>query len=388
MSLQLVDRGEQLLGLTAGAGRSRGDVSVKVHHSALTQLAADFFQNILQRDGFDRPIFFHDLFVGIVAHAVLFALILYNIGVVSQSVEHITLASKGGQISVCMKQLQHLLHLNARNDGGRSGGCGDLAGCHLLMGQQSAQFKTAYEAGTVTYQWYKDGEAIEGETDPVYNFKAEDVGSGFYVTVTVGSETVWGDTHKCYNHLYQIYLNATEIVAGGKAPAITSATPGVSIDPESLVIREGKDQPDLDIHKTLLVPGKTYIVIGRLMQTGEANIPYGANVYVNGTLMDDQVDGIYCFFYKFTVLPEADYPVYYKTNGAVGIGVTLTVDVDKMCNESATFKNAYDKANPTYQTVFYQWYKNGEAIEGATDISYTVKTTDRDSLYTLQGHSR
>ena len=248
-----------------------------------------------------------------------------------------------------------------------------------LMCQQSAQFKTAYEAGTVTYQWYKDGEAIEGETDPVYNFKAEDVGSGFYVTVTAGGETAWGDTHKCYNHLYQIYLNATEIVAGGKAPAITSATPGVSIDPESLVIREGKDQPDLDIHKTMLVPGKTYIVIGRLMQTGEANIPYGANVYVNGTLMDDQVDGIYCFFYKFTVLPEADYPVYYKTNGAIGIGVTLTVDVDKMCNESATFKNAYDKANPTYQTVFYQWYKNGEAIEGATDISYTVTTADRDS---------
>ncbi len=247
-----------------------------------------------------------------------------------------------------------------------------------LMSSQSNEFKTAFDAGTVIYQWYKDGEAIEGATDPVYHFKAEDKGSHFYVTVTVGDKTAFGDAHRCYNHLYQIYLNASDFVAGGKAPQISSATPGVSINPESLFICEGKDQPKLDIQKTVLVPGKTYLVIGTLVQTGEANIPYEANVYVNDILMDDKVDGTCRFFYKFTV-PAADFPVYYKTNGAVGIGVTLTVDTQKMCDESGTFKNAYEAANPTYQTVFYQWYKNGEAIEGATDISYTVKSTDRDS---------
>ena len=247
-----------------------------------------------------------------------------------------------------------------------------------LMSSQSAEFKTAFDAGIATYQWYKDGEAIEGATDPVYNFTADDNGSRFYVIVTAGGKTAFGDAHRCYNHLYQIYLNASDFVAGGKAPQISSATPGVSINPESLFICEGKDQPELDIQKTVLVPGKTYLVIGTLVQTGEANIPYNAKVYVNDVLMEDKVDGIYRFFYKFTV-PEADFPVYYKANGEAGIGVTLTVDVDKMCAESGTFKNAYDKANPTYQTVFYQWYKNGEEIKGATDISYTVKTTDRDS---------
>ena len=247
-----------------------------------------------------------------------------------------------------------------------------------LMSSQSAEFKTAFDAGTVTYQWYKDGEAIEGATDPVYNFTAEDNGSRFYVTVTAGGKTAFGDTHRCYNHLYQIYLNASDFVAGGKAPQISSATPGVSIDPESLFICEGKGQPELDIQKTILIPGKTYLVVGTLVQTGEANIPYNAKVYVNDVLMEDTVDGTYHFFYKITV-PEADFPVYYKANGEAGIGVTLTVDIDKMCTESGTFNNAYNKANPTYQTVFYQWYKNGEEIKGATDISYTVKTTDRDS---------
>ena len=247
-----------------------------------------------------------------------------------------------------------------------------------LMCSQNAEFKTAFEAGNVAYQWYKNGEAIEGATDALYNFTADDVGGRFYVTVTVGDKTAFGDMHKCYNYLYQIYLNASDFVAGGKAPQISSATPGVSINPESLFICEGKGQPALDIKNTVLIPGKTYFVIGKLVQTGEANIPYEANIYVNDTLMEDKVDALSQFFYKFTV-PEADFPVYYTANGEIGIGVTLTVDTEKMCNESGAFKNAYDKANPTYQTVFYQWYKNGEAINGATNLSYTVKTTDRDS---------
>ena len=71
--------------------------------------------------------------------------------------------------------------------------------------------------------------------------------------------------------------------------------------------------------------------------------------------------------------------VWYSVNGEIGIGVMLTVDVETMCNQSPTFKNAYDKANATYKTVFYQWYKNGEKINGATGVSYTVKTTDKNS---------
>ena len=248
-----------------------------------------------------------------------------------------------------------------------------------LMCSQNAEFKTAFDAGNVTYQWYKNGEVIEGATDAVYNFTADDVGCRFFVTITVGDKTAWGDTHPCYNYLYQVYLNASDFVAGGKAPQISSATPGVSINPESLFICEGKGQPELDIKNMVLIPGKTYLVIGKLVQTGEADIPYEANVYVNDTLMEDKVDALSQFFYKFTV-PEADFPVYYKANGEIGIGVTLTVDVEKMCNESGTFKNAYEAANPTYQTVFYQWYKNGEKINGATKASYTVKSTDKNSL--------
>ena len=247
-----------------------------------------------------------------------------------------------------------------------------------LMSAQNSEFKAAFDAGTVTYQWYKDGEPIEGATSSAYNFTAEDSESSFYVTVTAGGKTAWGVSHKCNNYLYQIYLSASDFAAGGKAPIISSATPGVSINPESLFICEGYGQPALDIQKTVLIPGKTYLVIGTLVPTGEASIPYDANVYVNNIQMDDNVDANTRFFYKFT-LPEADYPVYYTANGAIGIGVTLMVDVEKMCNESGTFKHACEAANPTYQTVFYQWNKNGEAIKGATNSSYTIKTTDRDS---------
>ena len=248
-----------------------------------------------------------------------------------------------------------------------------------LMASQSAEFKSALDAGTVRYQWYKNSEPIEGETNAVYHFTVDDIDSRFFVTVTVGDKIAWGDTHSVYNYLYQVYLNAGEYVAGGKAPQMSSATPGVGIIQSTMWISEGYGQETLDVEKMVLIPGKSYVLSAQLAEIGEALVPYGANVHVNGELMPKEIDGLGRFFYEFTV-PEADYPVYYKENGEIGIGVMLSVDIEKMCNESATFKHAYEAANPTYQTVFYQWYKNGEIIEGATSESYTVKTTDRDSL--------
>lgn len=248
-----------------------------------------------------------------------------------------------------------------------------------LMASQSAEFKSALDAGTVKYQWYKNSEPIEGETDAVYHFTVDDIDSRFFVTVTVGDKVAWGDTHGVYNYLYQVYLNAGEYEAGGKAPQMSSVTPGVGIIQSTMWISEGYGQEALDVEKMVLIPGKSYVLSAQLAEIGEAIVPYGANVHVNGELMPKEIDGLRRFFYEFTV-PEADYPVYYKENGEIGIGVTLSVDIEKMCNESATFKHAYEVANPTYQTVFYQWYKNGEIIEGATSESYTVKTTDRDSL--------
>ena len=248
-----------------------------------------------------------------------------------------------------------------------------------LMASQSQTFKTAHEAGTVAYQWYKNGEAIEGATDVAYYFTAEDVDSIFYVTVTIGEEIGWGYKVGVANYLYQIYLNAGEVVAGGRAPQMSSATPGIAIAADSLYITEGYGMPAMDIQKSVLIPGQSYVLFGKLQTFGEANLTYGASVHVNGELMPEKLDGLSQFAYEFTV-PAADYAVYYKANGEIGLGVTLTVDIEKMCEESGTFKHAYEAANPTYQTVFYQWYKNGEAIKGATKSSYTVKTADRDSM--------
>ncbi len=251
------------------------------------------------------------------------------------------------------------------------------------MATQSNVFKDALDAGEVSYQWYKNGDVIEGETNARYDFKADDVDGIFYAVVTAGDEVAWGQAHYCYNYLYQIYLNATDVVAGGKAPQISSATPGVAIDSENMTIST-LIAPDtysspLSLENVIIVPGKSYRLSGRLLETSEANIPYLASCYVNGELMAEAVDGLAYFFYDFTA-PTADFPVYYTANGEIGIGVTLTIDVERMRTENGTFKNAYDHANATYQTVFYQWYKNGEPINGATSSDYTVKTADKNSL--------
>ena len=255
-----------------------------------------------------------------------------------------------------------------------------------LMATQSAEFKAALDADKVTYQWYRNGEAVEGATNAVYNFTAQDAEGRFYVIVTADGKTNYGHNVSCSSNLYQIYLNAGDIIAGGKAPQITAATPGISIDVDTMVIYEILGENSYsnpkNVANAILVPGKNYLLVGKIIAQDGISVANGANVYVNDEMMQDKLD-TGRFFYEFSV-PEADYPVYYTENGEIGIGVTLTVDIEKMCNESGTFKNAYDKANPTYQTVFYQWYKNGEAINGATKDSYTVKSTDKNSLIHCQ----
>ena len=250
-----------------------------------------------------------------------------------------------------------------------------------LMASQSAEFQSALDADQVTYQWYKNGEKIDGATSSVYNFTAEDVESRFFVEVTANGKTNYGHSVTCSTSLYAVYLKASDIIAGEKAPQMSSATPGISINEEVYVYEilgnNSYGNPQ-NVATAIMIPGKSYRMVGKLITYDNAAVAFGASIYVNDVALTETYDGTQRFFYDFDV-PEADYPVYYKANGEIGIGVTLTVDVEKMCNENGTFKNAYDKANPTYQTVFYQWYKDCEPIEGATDVSYTVKTTDKNS---------
>ena len=257
-----------------------------------------------------------------------------------------------------------------------------------LMASQSAEFKAALDAGSVTYQWYRNGEAVEGATNSVYDLTAEDVTCEFYVAVTANGKPNYGHNVSCSSDLYQLYLNADGIVAGGKVPQITAATPGISIDTESMALYEilGNNSygNPTKVENSVLIPGKSYLLVGKIIEQDGVNLASNANVYVNDELMKDRLDAGR-FFYEFSV-PEADFPVYYKTNGEIGIGVTLTVDVERMCNENSTFKHAVDvqTANPTYKTVFYQWYKDGVAIKTATKAEYTVKSTDKNSLIHCQ----
>ena len=251
-----------------------------------------------------------------------------------------------------------------------------------LMASQSASFNTALAAGKVSYQWYRNGEKIEGATEPIYNFTAEDAQGRFYAVVTADGKTNYGHYLNCGNDLYQVYLNATDIIAGDKAPYLSAATPGISIDPESVVISEMKNGSPVTVaqslDKVILIPGRSYRIIAKLVENG-ADVAYDSTVYVNGEKMENTVDGLGQIFYDFDA-PEETFPVYYKTNGEIGIGVTLTVDIEKMRAESPTFKNAYDKANSTYKTVSYQWYKNGNIMKTATGISYTVTDADKNSV--------
>ena len=229
------------------------------------------------------------------------------------------------------------------------------------MKTSSNLFSAALDAGKVSYQWYRDGEVIEGATGSTYTVVEEDVESYVYCVVTADGTVAYGYTVMCTKELYKVNFSLTEVVAGSRAPTLTSATPGVAINAASYAICEKYSEVSfgnvLDASQMILIPGKTYRIIAFYMVT-DPDIIIGTNAsfYANGNAAIK--DG-WRIIYDFTV-PAADFDVSVTSEHEIGIGAELVAE---------------DIAGATYQ-----WYKNGEVLAGATSRSYLVTPKDKNSM--------
>ena len=225
----------------------------------------------------------------------------------------------------------------------------------------SDSFKDALDAEKVTYQWYRNGKPIEGATESEYAFIPDDIGCKIFARITADGTIAYGENFTCTGGLFHVYFNMSEAKVGRHLPQITSATPGVYVASDTLTffekLGENSYSDALDIAKAVLLPGKTYRVVAFYgVSDPEITVGNNASFYLNEA--EATKDGSR-LIYEFT-MPAADFAVSATSTDEIGIGAELV---------------ATEITGATYQ-----WYRNGEPIEDATDRTYLVTKADKDSL--------
>nr|WP_186382040.1 S-layer homology domain-containing protein [Paenibacillus terrae] len=206
-----------------------------------------------------------------------------------------------------------------------------------------------------TYQWYRDGVAIPGAASASYELTEDDIGKPITVKVTADGIHATGS----------VTSEETAPVAKADGPAAPSAPEEDSTTATSITLkavagqeysRDGvnwQDSPTFDG----LTPGTDYTFVTRIKGTA-AQSPSAVSEAIT------------------IRTPNADLPLMggvVSISGTAKYGETLTADVSGITYTPNTTENV-----PTYQ-----WYRDGVAIEGATNESYTLTEDDIGKAMTV-----
>ena len=208
------------------------------------------------------------------------------------------------------------------------------------------------EGTSLSYQWYADGEAIEGATDSVYTLTEDDLGKEITVEVT-GSKQYFSDVVRSSSavvgQLHSLVKTPTPNVTGtGFVGDDLTATAGTWDDGVDLSYQWQADGVDID--------GATDSVY----TPTEDDVNKTITVVVTGSMQ------YYQSVSKTTVGVVGKLRSMVKTptptlsgTGVVGSVITATV---------GTWDDGVDLA--------YEWQLDGATIEGEDGSTYTVKASD------------
>ena len=228
---------------------------------------------------------------------------------------------------------------------------------------------------SATYQWRRNGANIAGATTQVYTVIPSDVGKVLSFSLKVD--------YPGFMYFSGVSPNAPKTVlssfSGGNAPAITQIDMTLSIHPQvsnltptadsftiqwyrsgvAVAGKTGTDYPltAVDFGKQVTVK-VTYRKAGYQPAVSTAPV-YGTDAAHNG---------------RFYILTTPALPVI---TGDVKVGGTLGV-------ASRVYSRAYDDATFGAVALGHQWLRNGVAISGATNPTYTLGTSDKGKTISVR----
>lgn len=221
--------------------------------------------------------------------------------------------------------------------------------------------------GTITYQWYADGQAISGATNATYTPPTTEVGvKQYYVTAT---NTVGTD-------VYSVQSNtATITVYGATKPEFIETLNGAEYD---------IGNPAIELNGTAIAER------GTISYQWYAN---GAPIFeANGPTYTPPTSQAGSTAYSVTATNTVGTSQKTNTQGPVTVTVyAAQTPVFQNQPESAEY-NAGDPAESLDGTasaergsITYQWYADGEAISGAVSAQYTppTQTAGETSYYVI-----
>ena len=129
---------------------------------------------------------------------------------------------------------------------------------------------------------------------------------------------------------------------------------------------------NIDIN-SIFIPGHTYQAVLRIERlNSEYSLSDTITATINGEYAEigfhNESVVIISLIYE---MPQADFEVLFTEDSRCGVGGTLTLDLEKMCEESVAFEQALQN-----EEVTYEWYKNNVKIENETSSSYRLKGND------------
>ncbi|WMJ73977.1 immunoglobulin domain-containing protein [Cytophagaceae bacterium ABcell3] len=283
---------------------------------------------------------------------------------------------------------------------------------------------TASGPDELSYQWFRNGQAIEGATDATYTVTEAAVSDAGSYQVVVSNEN--GDTQSASVEVSIIqgvdcngdeggtaYIDDCDVCAGGNTgiePGFTCADPTVEVISSDINVEEGED---FTLEVSVSGPGEnTYQwfkegepIEGAIESTYTVTSASGSDagsyhVFVtndNGATTSDPIQ------VSIAAAPELDCngdengtaeidecDVCAGGNTGIEPGFTCaapTVEVvssDINVEEGEDFTLEVSVSGPGENT--YQWFKDGEPIEGATESTYTVPSAsvaDAGSYYVV-----